>query len=291
MASPETDSARQPSRRLKVAATGILVILGVAYIAYVALYLSSRVTPAPDAVLPSQAPPQGISAVFVPQVVDAEREKVQGVIRIVVDRTTVISDVTVQVSPFLDVSRIAVPADFATIEVDASLSTEGEVRAFPFDRYVSSVQMSAKEASAGTALPMTGGVVPIDGLAGWRISAAEQAASSPELLIDTVEVERAITPRVTVMVLTSLILALGVVALALAWSVSIGLKKPSFGEATWLAATIFSVVSVRNFMPGAPQIGAYLDAVAIIPVILALFLSMIFLAVFWLIRPTDEDSG
>jgi hypothetical protein len=51
------------------------------------------------------------------------------------------------------------------------------------------------------------------------------------------------------------------------------------------------VVSVRNFMPGAPPIGAYLDALFIIPTILALFLSMTLLVVFWLARRTPDDPA
>ena len=84
---------------------------------------------------------------------------------------------------------------------------------------------------------------------------------------------------------------LGVLAIALAWSVAVGRKEANFGEATWLAATIFSVISVRTFMPGSPPIGAYLDALFIIPAILALFLSMTLLVVFWLARRTADDPA
>jgi hypothetical protein len=106
-----------------------------------------------------------------------------------------------------------------------------------------------------------------------------------------VVVERSLTTRVTVAILATLVLALGAVAIALAWSVAVGRKASNFGEATWLAATIFSVISVRNFMPGAPPIGAYLDGLFIIPTILALFLSMTLLVVFWLARRTPDDPA
>jgi len=72
---------------MKAVATAIVVAIGVAYIAFAALYLATRVTPAPDAVLEAAVPSGDVSVVFVPQRVDPERENIQGVLRISVDRT------------------------------------------------------------------------------------------------------------------------------------------------------------------------------------------------------------
>jgi hypothetical protein len=278
----------RPGRRTKVVATALVVAIGVAYLAYAALYLATRVTPAPDAVLEAARPSGGVSVVFIPQRVDPERENIQGVLRISVDREATKADVTVRVFPFLDVSQIVVPAGQAALEQDATLSVEGEVRGYPFDSYTGTVEMSAADTATGSPLPVAGGIQPIDGLTGWSTYVFEDIRVVPNLLTDSVTVERSLTTRVTVTILATLVLALGAVAIALAWSVAVGRKEPSFGEATWLAATIFSVISVRNFMPGAPPIGAYLDALFIIPAILTLFLSMALLVVFWLVRKTDE---
>ena len=278
-----------PSRRTKVVATAIVVAIGVAYVAFAALYLATRVTPAPDAVLEAAVPSGDVSVVFVPQRVDPERENIQGVLRISVDRTVNASDVTVRIFPFLDASQIVVPAAESAYEQDATLSVEGEVRGYPFDRYTGTVEISAADTLSGRALPVVGGVLPIDGLTGWNTSVSEDVRVAPNLVTDSVVVERSLTTRVTVAILATLVLALGAVAIALAWSVAVGRKASNFGEATWLAATIFSVISVRNFMPGAPPIGAYLDGLFIIPTILALFLSMTLLVVFWLARRTSAS--
>jgi Domain of unknown function (DUF4436) len=281
----------RPGRRTKVVATALVVAIGIAYVVFAGLYLGTRVTPAPDAVLQAATPPGGVSVVFVPQRVDPERENVQGALRISVDRTVITSDVTVRVFPFLDTSQIVIPAADTTYEQDANLSVEGEVRGYPFDSYTGTVEISAADTTLGNALPVAGGVLPIDGLTGWNIYVSEDIRVAPNVLADSVTVERALTTQVTVAILATLVLALGVVAIALAWSVAVGRKEPSFGEATWLAATIFSVISVRNFMPGAPPIGAYLDALFIVPTILALFLSMTLLVVFWLARRTPDDPA
>lgn len=290
MPEAEKTSPAVAGRRLKVVATAIVVAIGVAYLAYAALYLATRVTPAPDAVLEAAEPSGGVSVVFIPQRVDPERENIQGVLRISVDREATKADVTVRVVPFLDVSQLVVLADQAALEQDATLSVEGEVRGYPFDSYTGTVQMSAADTVSGLPLPVNGGIRPIDGLTGWSTYVFEDVRVVPNLVTDSVTVERSLTTRVTVAILTTLVLALGAVAIALAWSVAVGRKESGFGEATWLAATIFSVVSVRNFMPGAPPIGAYVDALFIIPAVLVLFLSMTLLVVFWLARPTPEES-
>lgn len=286
----ETTAPSKPGRRLKVTATVLVALLGLVYVAFVATYVATRVTPAPDAVLQAAAPAGGVSVVFIPQRVDPERENVQGVLRVSVDRPTVASDVTVRIFPFLDVSQILLPAGETTYERVATLSMEGEVREYPFDTYNTRVQFSATEASTGIPLPVSGGVLPIDGLTGWNIFVTEVVAAS-DLPTDSVTVARALTNRVTAVILATLTLVLGTIAVALAWSVAVGRKQANFGEATWLAATIFSVISVRNFMPGAPPIGAYLDVLFIIPAILALFLCMALLVVFWLVRKTEDDEA
>ena len=286
MTEPLAITASQPRRTRVWVATSVVVVLALLYLAYAALYVATRVVPAPDAVLQAAVPRGGVSVVFVPQRADPERESTQGVIRVLVDRASITSDVEVSVYPFLDASRIQVPASESAVEREAILSLEGEVRTYPFDSYVGTVSISATD--SGMALPVSGGILPIDGLTGWNIDVTD--AASPETISDSVTMTRSLTTQVTVAILGTLVLALGVIAVALAWSVAVGRKESTFGEATWLAATIFSVISVRNFMPGAPPIGAYLDALAVIPAILTLFLCMALLVVFWLVRKTDEEK-
>lgn len=282
-------TTRSPASRTRVwVATSIVAALAVTYLAFAAAYIATRVAPAPDAVLQTAVPSGAVSVVFVPQRVEPERESAQGVLRISVDRTEITSDVEVIVYPFLDASRIQVPAGESALERDAILSLEGEVRTYPFDAYTGNVVVSATDLASGKALPVSGGVLPIDGLTGWSIFVTD--GGTAELLTDTVTMTRSYTTQVTAVILATLALVLGAIAVALAWSVAVGRKEPNFGEATWIAATIFSVISVRNFMPGAPPIGAYLDALAIIPAILALFLCMALLVIFWLVRKTDEGE-
>lgn len=276
-----------PASRTRLwVATSIAVALGIIYLVFAGLYIATRVVPAPDAVLQAAVSTNAVSVVFVPQRVDPERESAQGVLRVVVDRATLTSDIDVSVYPFLDASRIQVPASESAFERHALLSLEGEVRTYPFDSYTGTVLFSATDSATGAALPVSGGVLPIDGLTGWSISVTD--ATSADTVTDSVIMSRSYTTQVTAVILATLALVLGAIAVALAWAVAVGRKQSNFGEATWLAATIFSVISVRNFMPGAPPIGAYLDALAIIPAILTLFLSMALLVVFWLVRKTDE---
>lgn len=286
MTEVEAIAPPQPSRRRLWVATSMACALGIIYVAFAAIYVSTRVVAAPDAVLQAAVPSGGVSVFFVPQRVDPERESAQGVLRVSVDRTKITSDVEVSVYPFLDASRFQIPAGESVLERDAILSLEGEVRSYPFDSFSGMVTAAATDAVTGSPVPVTGGVMPIDGLTGWSIYVTD--GGTAESITDLVTMERSRTTQVTAVILATLALVLAIIAVALTWSVAVGRKESNFGEATWLAATIFSVISVRNFMPGAPPIGAYLDALTIIPAILTLFLCMALLVVFWLVRTTDE---
>lgn len=76
-------------------------------------------------------------------------------------------------------------------------------------------------------------------------------------------------------------------ALAIAaLSVSIRVfRKPGVIEATmasWQAALLFALIPLRNFLPGAPPIGAWIDALVFYWVILALMVSMALFTYTWL---------
>lgn len=115
---------------------------------------------------------------------------------------------------------------------------------------------------------------------GW--SATWNLASEDSLLFWDYSMKRAGGTLAFVVVVLIMMAVLAVAAL----SVSIRVfRKPGTIEATmasWQAALLFALVPLRNFLPGAPPIGAWIDMLVFYWVILALMVSMALFTYSWL---------
>lgn len=89
-----------------------------------------------------------------------------------------------------------------------------------------------------------------------------------------------------VLIFVAVVLAMMAVLAIAALSVSIRVfRKPGTIEATmagWQAALLFALIPLRNFLPGAPPIGAWIDVLVFYWVILALMVSMALFTYTWL---------
>jgi hypothetical protein len=54
---------------------------------------------------------------------------------------------------------------------------------------------------------------------------------------------------------------------------------------TWLAAMLFAVIPIRNFLPGAPPPGAWIDQALVIWVLIALIAAMTAYTISWYRQP------
>jgi uncharacterized protein DUF4436 len=75
-------------------------------------------------------------------------------------------------------------------------------------------------------------------------------------------------------------------ALAVVIPMLLGKRKfvPPFGG--WFAALLFAVIPIRNFLPGAPPPGAWIDQALVIWVLIALVGAMVIYMITWY-RRTD----
>lgn len=115
---------------------------------------------------------------------------------------------------------------------------------------------------------------------GW--AATWSFASADSALVWQYSLKRAGGTLAFVVVVLILMAVLAIAAL----SVSIRVyRKPGTIEATmasWQAALLFALIPLRNFLPGAPPIGAWIDMLVFYWVILALMLSMALFTYTWL---------
>lgn len=80
--------------------------------------------------------------------------------------------------------------------------------------------------------------------------------------------------------------ALPALALTIAILMLTGRRKflPPF--VTWFAAVLFAVIPIRNFLPGSPPPGAWVDQALVLWVLIALVVAMILFFITWY-RQTD----
>ena len=77
-------------------------------------------------------------------------------------------------------------------------------------------------------------------------------------------------------------------ALAFAVVIPMLLRRRKFVApfGTWFAAMLFAVIPIRNFLPGSPPAGAWIDQALVLWVLIALVLAMVLYFITWY-RRTD----
>jgi drug/metabolite transporter (DMT)-like permease len=115
------------------------------------------------------------------------------------------------------------------------------------------------------------------GLDGWdasvqRVGEASQDSDRADNVIITLH--RAKGPLIFDLGICLVLFALPALAFAVAIQIALGRRKfvPPF--VTWFAAMLFAVIPIRNFLPGAPPPGAWIDQALVLWVLIALVTAM-----------------
>ena len=129
--------------------------------------------------------------------------------------------------------------------------------------------------------------VEVEGyLDGWDVSV--QRVHDPEDKEDPNSTEAAIItlhrakgPLIFDLGICLVLFALPTLALAVATQIALGKRKfvPPF--VTWFAALLFAVIPIRNFLPGSPPPGAWIDQALVIWVLMALVGAMALYMITW----------
>lgn len=181
---------------------------------------------------------------------------------------------------------------------------EGDSTRYPLDRYRYSYQYSNDSQSTVSAPlvkiekvtdsgeePVPVGLLagPSDVLEGW--------ADHWDLSVDgstlktTLVLERSGALRAFVALVLVLLAVVANLALLVAWSSFTGRRPVEPGYASWLAALLFALIPLRVNLPGAPPIGAWIDAVVFFWVELVLLFAMaLFIAAWFRYRDVPDYS-
>ncbi len=292
------DTAFQPgSTSFRVGRGALVAVLLIAYVVVLVAYAKStqgaginqRVAP----------PDNGVSLHFVPMSLDASAATMAGVMYVLPgtdyadESGRLQQDLTVHVLPVLGAGSVTYPAGQIPSPINLLVSTSGNVRDYPFDHYttsiVSSVETRSSPTSAWTPVPV---VVGAEGeLGGWALSLSTPDAaviggidfrSADGYGIQGLEARRALSTIALAFVLLLLMVLSAVMTAFVARAVALQRRRVEPSLAGWMGAMLFALVPLRNFLPGAPPLGSWIDVLIFFWVEIVIMLALAVYIATWL---------
>ena len=309
----ESDStapeARRPKwsrkRRLSVGAIVVAVVVVVYLISLVAYSISGSSSASiggrsskPQTLAPLAIGASGVNIGI--QLVDVDAVKNQMTVRIVLapqgeylDRENLSFARPVRVTIYGQssgaISRDIKPGD-ALGAIEAPIYVAGSINSYPLDRYYFQGSGGTSAAFLGltnidaaghptTAVPL-GMDQDISGIHGWAEDWAFSQGGKDLYL--NLTLKRAGGVLAFVFVVLVLMLVLAFLAMAVAGAVLRRRRVVEPALAGWFAALLFALIPLRNFMPGAPPIGSWIDVLVFFWVELAILVGMAVFVSTWL---------
>jgi hypothetical protein len=188
------------------------------------------------------------------------------------------TDTAVRMDPPNDLGDLQYPAGKSPAQVATTIEAHGDPNNWPFDSYSTDTLSAEVLVGQGDARQYIPARVEVTGaLDGWDVSVrhvgeASQESDRGDSVIITLH--RAKGPLIFDIGICLVLFALPTLAFAVAIQIALGRRKfvPPF--VTWFAAMLFAVIPIRNFLPGSPPPGAWIDQVLVIWVLMALVAAM-----------------
>lgn len=195
------------------------------------------------------------------------------------------TDTAVRMDPPNDLGDLQYPAGKSPAQVATTIEAHGNPNNWPFDSYNTdtlSAEVLVGQGDARRYIPAR--VEVTGGLDGWdvsvqRVGEASQDSDRADNVIITLH--RAKGPLIFDLGICLVLFALPALAFAVVIQIALGRRKfvPPF--VTWFAALLFAVIPIRNFLPGAPPPGAWIDQVLVLWVLIALVAAMALYMLTW----------
>lgn len=200
------------------------------------------------------------------------------------------TDTAVRMDPPNDLGDLQYPAGKSPAQVATTIEAHGNPNNWPFDSYSTDTLSAEVLVGTGDARQYVPARVEATGaLDGWdvsvrRVGEASQESDRPDNVIITLH--RSKGTLIFDAGICLVLFALPALALTVAILMLTGKRKfvPPF--VTWFAAVLFAVIPIRNFLPGSPPAGAWIDQALVLWVLVALVVAMIIFFVTWY-RRTD----
>lgn len=173
---------------------------------------------------------------------------------------------------------------------NVTITSLGDVENWPFDRYTARLSIIAVT-GAGTAEQS---VVPLNvcrtaHVPGWSLTSTEVTASSELFTINgqpadelVITASRSLSTVLFGVVVLAAMVFMPVLALIVGISVLRGRRKAEATLMSWFAALLFATIPLRNFLPGSPPIGSWVDYLIVLWVVVGLAAALVVYVIAWM---------
>jgi hypothetical protein len=203
------------------------------------------------------------------------------------------SDAAVRLYPDNDLGDLQYPKGKAPAQVSTKIEAHGDPGNWPFDNYTTG-ELSALVFTGGYHDKVWARMEVTGSLEGWDVSVkrvhdAEDTENPNSLDNVIIALHRSKGPLIFDLGLCLILIALPALALMVAIPMALGRTSflPPFS--TWYAAMLFAVIPLRNFLPGSPPPGSWVDQAVVLWVLIALVVAMSLFVVAW-VRQRDRKD-
>jgi hypothetical protein len=201
------------------------------------------------------------------------------------------SDVAVRLYPENDLGDMQYPKGKAPGQVSTTIEAHGDPGNWPFDTYTTD-EISGLVFTGGYHERVWARMEATGQLDGWDVTVKrvhDSADTDNPNSLDNVVVtfHRSKGPLIFDLGIVLVLISLPTLALLVAVPMALGRTTflPPFS--TWYAAMLFAIVPLRNFLPGSPPPGSWVDQAVVLWVLIALVVAMGLFIVAW-VRQRDR---
>ncbi|MCB0948161.1 MAG: DUF4436 domain-containing protein [Mycobacterium sp.] len=189
------------------------------------------------------------------------------------------TDIVVRLHPWVDVGGINYEKGQTPRSTATTIEAEGDANYWPFDSYrTKPIRADAIIGSGDSRVVVPAQVRFSGGIEGWDIH-IDDADSQPAASVVSLQRSRGTLAFDLGVILV--LITLPALAMIVAVETVMGKRKFLPPLTTWFAAMLFAVVPLRNFLPGAPPPGAWIDQAIVLWVLIGLVSAMALYIVSW----------
>ena len=178
------------------------------------------------------------------------------------------------------------------------LTLDGFIEQWPFDRYTTETLIVPLRADAdGQGVPIPYSLTADGRVPGWNVDA--EAVSTASMVtedgpITVLGVQFTVTRAASTIAFGVVLLTLMVIAPVLVLTAAItvyrGRRRIEATMLGWIGAMLFATIPLRNFLPGSPPIGSWVDYLIVLWVIAALIAGLVIFVLAWLRSGPDGPA-
>ena len=190
-----------------------------------------------------------------------------------------------------DLGDLQYPVGKAPAQLATTIAAHGDPGNWPFDSYTTD-EISAVVYTGDYHEKVSARIEVTGSVEGWDVSVNRvhdvEDTDNPNSLDDaTITLHRSKGQLIFDMGICLILIALPILALVVAIPMALGRTTflPPFS--TWYAAMLFAIVPLRNFFPGSPPAGSWVDQAIVLWVLIALVVAMSLFVVAW-VRQRDR---